>query len=122
MIRNRKLALLLLAVGAAWAASTPARAQEVTRPVIPIKPLHSPTDKPVKSRFQVLRMMTTAIQVQSIADEREIHTFVYSDQIRDQMRNLLDAGGYQYGDKVVIEYRPGTEVALKIKGKPSKPI
>ena len=122
MMRNRKFALLLLAVGAAWAASTPARAQEVTRPIIPIKPLHSPNDKPVKSRFQVLRMMTTAIQVQSIADERVIHTFAYSDQIRDQMRNLLDAGGYQYGDKVVIEYRPGTEVALKIKGKPSKPI
>jgi hypothetical protein len=119
---NRKLALVLLAVGAAWAASAPAPAQEVTRPIIPIKPLHPPNEKPVKSRFQVLRMMTTAIQVQSVADEREIHTFAYSDQIRDQMRNLLDQGGYQYGDKVVIEYRPGTEVALKIKGKPSKPI
>jgi hypothetical protein len=122
MMSNRKFALLLLAVGAAWAASAPAPAQEVTRPVIPIKPLHPPNEKPVKSRFQVLRMMTTAIQVQSVADEREIHTFAYSDQIRDQMRNLLDQGGYQYGDKVVIEYRPGTEVALKIKGKPSKPI
>jgi hypothetical protein len=122
MMSNRKLALLLLAVGAAWATSTVAPAQEVTRPIIPIKPLHPPNEKPVKSRFQVLRMMTTAIQVQSVADEREIHTFAYSDQIRDQMRNLLDQGGYQYGDKVVIEYRPGTEVALKIKGKPSKPI
>jgi len=121
-MRNRKLALLLLAVGAAWGASLPACAQEVARPIIPIKPLHPPTDKPVKTRFQVLRMMTTAIQVQSIADEREIHTFVYSDQIRDQMQNLLNEGGYQYGDKVVIEYRPGTEVALKITGKPSKPI
>jgi hypothetical protein len=122
MMSNRKFALLLLAVCAAWAACAPAPAQEVTRPVIPIKPLHLPNEKPVKSRFQVLRMMTTAIQVQSVADEREIHTFAYSDQIRDQMRNLLDQGGYQYGDKVVIEYRPGTEVALKIKGKPSKPI
>jgi hypothetical protein len=122
MMSNRKFALLLLAVGAAWAASAPAPAQEVTRQIIPIKPLHPPNEKPVKFRFQVLRMMTTAIQVQSVADEREIHTFAYSDQIRDQMRNLLDQGGYQYGDKVVIEYRPGTEVALKIKGKPSKPI
>ncbi len=119
---NRKFALLLLAVGAAWASSASARAQEVTRPVIPIKPLHSPNDKPVKSRFQVLHMMPTAIQVQSVADEREIHTLAYSDQIRDQMQKLFDKGGYQFGDKVVIEYRPGTEVALKIKGKPSKPI
>jgi hypothetical protein len=122
MMRNRKFAFLLLAVGAAWAASAPVRAQEVTRPVIPIKPLHSSNEKPVKSRFQVLRMMPAAIQVQSVADEREIHTFAYSDQIREQMQNLLDEGGYQFGDKVVIEYRPGTEVALKIKGKPSKPI
>ena len=122
MMSNRKFALLLLGLGAAWAASAPAGAQEVTRPVIPIKPLHSPNEKPVKSLFQVLHMMPTAIQVQSVTDEREIHTLAYSDQIRDQMQNLLDQGGYQYGDKVVIEYRPGTEVALKITGKPSKPI
>jgi hypothetical protein len=38
------------------------------------------------------------------------------------MQKLLDQGGYQFGDKVVIQYLPGTEVALKIKGKPSKPI
>jgi hypothetical protein len=78
--------------------------------------------KPTKTRFQVLHMMNTGIQVQSLVNEREIHTFTYSDQIRDQMQKLLDQGGYQFGDKVVIQYQPGTEVALKIKGKRSKPI
>jgi len=46
--------------------------------------------------------------------------FIYSDQIRDAMQKLLDQGGYQYGDQVVIQYQPGTEIALKINGKPSK--
>jgi hypothetical protein len=33
---------------------------------------------------------------------------------------VLNAGGYQYGDKVVVWYQQGSNVALKIKGKPSK--
>ena len=78
--------------------------------------------RPAKTRFEVLHMMTTGIQVRSLANGLEIHTFTYSDQIRDPMRKLLDQGGYQYGDKVEIQYQPGTEVALKIKGKPSKPL
>jgi hypothetical protein len=38
------------------------------------------------------------------------------------MQKILDAGGYQYGDKVEILYTPGSTVALRIQGKPSKPI
>jgi hypothetical protein len=67
-------------------------------------------------------MMVNAIQVQSLADQREIHTFLYSDHIRGQMQNLFNHGGYQYGDKVKILYQPGSEIALNIKGKPSKPL
>ena len=52
---------------------------------------------------------------------REIHTFTYSPQIRGKMQNIINAGGYQYGDKVVVWYRRGGDVAVKIKGKPSKP-
>ena len=65
-------------------------------------------------------MMRTGIQVRSLVDSREIHTFTYSGRILASMQNLFDHGGYKYGDKVVIHYRTGTEVALKIKGKPSK--
>jgi len=35
------------------------------------------------------------------------------------MQRIFNAGGYQYGDKVTVWYRSGTDVALKIKGKPS---
>ena len=38
------------------------------------------------------------------------------------MLKLLDQGGYQYGDTVEIQYQLGTDVALKIIGKPSKPL
>ena len=122
MTRNNKIALLLLAAGAAWAAAVPARAQVTAAPTIKAKPLHTAEAKPTKTRFEVIHMMQTAIQVRSLVNEREIHTFVYSDPIRGQMQKLFDQGGYQYGDKIEIRYQPSTEVALKIKGKPSKPL
>jgi hypothetical protein len=122
MTRNKKFALLLVATCAICAVAAPARAQVTTAPVIKAKPMRTAEPKPAKTRFAVLHMMSTAIQVRSLVNEREIHTFTYSEQIRDQMQKLLDQGGYQYGDTVVIRYMPGTDVALQIKGKPSKPI
>jgi hypothetical protein len=122
MTRNKKFSILLVAASAACAAAVPVRAQVTTAPMIKAKSVRTQEPKPTKTRFHVLHMMSTAIQVQSLVNEREIHTFTYSDQIRDQMQKLLDKGGYQFGDKVVIQYLPGTEVALQIKGKPSKPI
>jgi Spy/CpxP family protein refolding chaperone len=80
-------------------------------------------DKPVlKGRFEVLHMLYNSVQVRIPGDENHLRTFVYSDAIRDKMQKLFDKGGYQYGDKVEIWYRQGTDVALKIKGKPSKPL
>jgi ribosomal protein L21E len=38
------------------------------------------------------------------------------------MQQIVDKGGYQYGDKVTILYDPTTQKAMKIKGKPSKPV
>ena len=65
-------------------------------------------------------MLYQSIQVRSLTDMKELHTFTYSPEIRDKMQNIFNAGGYQYGDKVVVWYRHGGSVALKIKGKPSK--
>jgi hypothetical protein len=66
-------------------------------------------------------MLYQSLQVRSLADIRELHTFTYSPAIRDKMQNIFNAGGYQYGDKVVVWYKRGEDVAFKIKGKPSKP-
>ena len=96
-------------------------AQDTTPPIV-IKSKPAPAEKSIKARFEVLHMMINAVQVRSLADEREIHTFIYSDQIRDRMQNMFNNGGYQYGDRVEIRYMHGSDVALNIKGKPSKPI
>jgi hypothetical protein len=122
MMRNKRFSLLLVAAAVLCAAAVSARAQVTTAPVIKLKPVHTQQPKPAKTRFEVLHMMTTAIQVRSLVNGMEIHTFTYSDQIRDTMQKLVDQGGYQYGDQVEIQYQPGTEIALKIKGKPSKPL
>jgi hypothetical protein len=121
MTRNRNFALLLVAAFAVSSAAISGRAQ-ITRPPIVIRSKPAPAVKAVKTRFEVLHMMINAVQVRSLADEREIHTFIYSDQIRDRMQALFNNGGFQYGDHVVIHYLPGSNVALDIKGKPSKPI
>jgi hypothetical protein len=122
MTHNSKFAILLAAGAMLAAAAVPARAQVNTAPMIKAKPLHTQKSKPSKARFAVLRMTSAAIQVRSLVNEREIHTFAYANAIRDKMQQLLDRGGYQYGDVVEIEYEPGAEIALKIKGKPSKPL
>jgi hypothetical protein len=84
-------------------------------------PQSTPERKTVKANFEVLHMLYNSIQVRSVENMREIHTFAYSDDIRDDMQNLFNQGGFQYGDKVKIWYQPGAEIALRIKGKPSKP-
>ena len=122
MTRNRKFALFLVAAFVFCSVAISARAQGTAAPIILSKPARTPEKKPKRARFQVLHMMLNAIQVQSLKNQREIHTFLYSDHIRGQMQNLFNHGGYQYGDKVKILYQPGSEIALNIKGKPSKPL
>jgi hypothetical protein len=51
-----------------------------------------------------------------------ILTFPLSQQASQKMQQIVDKGGYQYGDKVTIYYNPTTMQAIKFKGKASKPI
>jgi len=119
---SRTLALLPVAALAVCTLAISARSQEINTPIITVKPSQSSESKPLKARFEVLHMFPNSIQVRSLVNGLEIHTFAYSDQIRANMQKVFDQGGYQYGDKVEIWYQPGTEVALKIKGTPSKPL
>jgi hypothetical protein len=115
MTRSKRFASLFLAAGALCAVAAPARGQITSGPAANT----APEGKVTKANFEVLHMMRMAIQVRSLINPREIRTFNYSDQIRAEMQNLFDHGGYKYGDKIEIQYMTGTEVALKIKGKPS---
>ena len=118
MKRNKTHALTFAAVlalcGVLLAGFAPeARAQTAAAPA-------AQTQKILKTQFVVLHMLYQSIQVRGVNDIREIHTFQYSPGVQGKMQNIFNAGGYQYGDKVVVWYHSGEDVALKIKGKPSK--
>lgn len=67
-------------------------------------------------------MRYQSLQVRSLTNPRELHTFTYSPELLPKMQKLQDKGsGYQYGDKVTVWYRQNPDVALKVTGKPSKP-
>ena len=70
----------------------------------------------------VMNANSILITVRSKENELAVLTFTLAEEASVKMQKLVDKGGYQYGDKVEIQYQPGTEVALKIKGKPSKPL
>ena len=122
-------ASLLIAVFAI--AATPARAQDpvstavaVAAPII-VHTIVSPKKKQPSGTWmkaEVLHADNTSMVVSEQGNERMIHTFTYSDELKAKMQKIIDTGGYQYGDKIKIQYTPGHTVALKIHGKPSKPV
>lgn len=118
MKRNKTRALFLAAAfalsGAFLAGFTPetARAQS---------PSPGQSGKIVKTQFEVVAMLYQSLQVRSLANQQELRTFTYSPAVRPQMQKVQSEGGYKYGDKVTVWYHEGVDVALKIRGKPSKP-
>jgi hypothetical protein len=120
MMRICRWTLGLLAVALVAGAHTTAHAQFSGSIVVhSSKPSAAKPDTFVGN---VIFMTSTAITVRSRTNERMIRTFRYAAAIHDKMEKILDQGGYQYGDKVEVFYTAGSEVALRIKGKPSKPL
>lgn len=70
----------------------------------------------------VMHANIAQITVRAKGDDMSLETFALSQQASAKMQTIVDKGGYQYGDKVTVYYDPTTKQALKIKGKPSKPI
>lgn len=70
----------------------------------------------------VMHANIAQITVRAKGDDMSLQTFALSQQASAKMQAIVDKGGYQYGDKVTVYYDPTTKQALKIKGKPSKPI
>ncbi len=88
------------------------------------KPIQVKTVKAKMQKFHgtVMNATSAAITVRSSENELAIRTFTYSPKTQAQMQSIIDKGGYQYGDRVEIQYAEGTDVAVRIKGKPSKPL
>ena len=76
------------------------------------------------AKFEGFIMNSNIAQITARAKNSEltILTFPLSQAASQKMQQIVDKGGYQYGDKVTIYYNPTTMQAMKFKGKPSKPI
>lgn len=112
-IRAALLGTALAVLGAGVSAQV-----ETAKPI----QLKAPKKKIEKFKGEVLSMTNVQIIVRSRANERVIRTFSYTPAVRDKMQQIIDQGGYQHGDRVEIHHEPGSDVAVKITGRPSKPI
>jgi hypothetical protein len=122
------LSLLLAAAGAL---SSPAAAQSPITPIIidtavpiiinAIKPQPKATGLG-KFEGYVQNANIAQITVRARGNDMALQTFPLSEAASAKMQQIIDKGGYQYGDKVTILYDPATLKAMQIKGKPSKPI
>jgi len=120
---------LLLAAAAAF--SSPAMAQSPISPIVidtavpiiinAIKPQPKATGL-AKFEGYVQNANIAQITVRARGNDLALQTFPLSEAVSVKMQQIIDKGGYQYGDKVTILYDPATLKAMKIKGKPSKPI
>lgn len=109
-----------LAAAGCAAIAPAARAQDdSSRPVLIAK--ENPKTQKLKFKGEVISANSASITLRGQDNPREIQTFTYSTQVRDQMLGILKQGGYRAGDKVTVEYLSGTTVAQHISGKPSKP-
>jgi hypothetical protein len=105
------MAMVLLATGVS--------AQVETGKPIQLK---APKKRIAKFKCEVLSMTNVQIIVRSRDNERVVRTFTYTPEMREKMQQIIDQGGYQHGDRVEIQHEPGSDIALKITGKPSKPL
>lgn len=76
-------------------------------------------------RAEVVHFDANSIVVREQGNDMAIHTFNFTPELQGKMQALAGRGGYQYGDRVKIllqSTQTGELVALKIHGKPSKPL
>jgi len=130
-MKNSALFSVSLLIAALAVAAAPAGAQtgaaHVSAPIIvhrasPVSPNPSKSHSGTWMKVEFLHADNNSMVVSEQGNERMIHTFTYSPEVKAKMQQIINSGGYQYGDKIKIRYIPGTTVALKIHGKPSKPV
>lgn len=115
----RTLLVAFSLAGTIAACGGTARAQVSEAPPIRVK---VKVPRPERFKGEVLHADSISMMVRDRRDPRFVRTFTYSPKVREQMEKIIARGGYQYGDKVEIRYQAGQDVALAIKGRPSKPI
>ena len=107
-------------------AQTPAEVIPVIDTAVPIV-VNTVKPKPLPNgvaKFEGTVMNATSVQitVKAKGDDMAVRTFALSPEASTKMQQTIDKGGYQYGDKIKLEYDPQSMQVLKFKGKPSKPL
>ena len=76
------------------------------------------------SKFEgfVMHANIAQITVRAKGDDMTIQTFSLSETAAAKMQQIVDKGGYQYGDKVTVMYDASSLKAIRVKGKPSPPL
>jgi hypothetical protein len=85
----------------------------------------TPKPKPAgvqKLEGYIVNANTAQVTVRTKSNELSLQTFTLNQQVSAKMQKIMDNGGYQYGDKVTVYYDETSRTALKIKGKPSRPL
>jgi hypothetical protein len=119
MKKFKFFAAVMLCAGALIPAATPVRAQINTEPGTSVVVKQKPA-KAVWLKAEVIHADRHTLMVRETDNEMAIHTFKFSAKVQEKMDHALDNGGYQSGDRVKIQWLPGTDEAIDIKGKPSK--
>ena len=103
-------------------AQVPVPVAEAAVPIIieTIKPHKGP--QPPKFEGTVINATIAQITVRAKGNDMAIQTFPLTEEASAKMLQIIDKGGYQYGDKVTVFFDPDSKKALKVKGKPSKAI
>jgi hypothetical protein len=139
LLRHRVLCFCCAAVAllALWAFSVPSlAAQSPATTLIPIAvdtaaPIVvnavKPKPKPlpagiVKFEGYVMHANSAQITVRATGNDMALETFALDKNASAKMQQTMDRGGYQYGDKVTVFYNAANQVAVKIKGRPSRPL
>ena len=85
----------------------------------------TPKPKPTTTqKFQgyLVNANVAQVTVRAKGDDLGIQTFPLSQPVAAKMQQIIDKGGYQYGDKITVYYDPQSRTAVKLKGKPSRPL
>jgi hypothetical protein len=115
-------ALLAGSVSSPVDAQVPVIAPIVADTAIPII-VNAVKPKPTglaKFEGTVMHANIAQITVRAKGNDLAVRTFALSEAATARMQQIVDKGGYQYGDKVTVLYDPASLKAVRIKGKPSK--
>ena len=76
----------------------------------------------VKFQGYVMHANIAQVTVRAKGNDMALRTFSLGERASARMQQIIDKGGYQYGDKITVYYDPRSLKAVKFKGKPSRPL